>query len=215
MERFARILMLTLVSLTVATPAVADAVVVDGSEIQAKNTDGTPTASVTVFNVSDAQVSLEREAMSPPNCVTDVQPSILPRGRSSEVTVTLKPSCVTEPLLLDLDGSGQIPAIIVKPAAARHDWGSTRTGLEAGFFLAIVSLLAGWLALREASTRATSPKAKMSRDAAYTMVQRIVNTRFSSLGTHPAPSWKPRVPSKLGDHGLTWRFAWGHAVWGV
>ncbi|MEO5609918.1 MAG: hypothetical protein ABIQ61_00450 [Ornithinibacter sp.] len=190
----------------------ADDLVVDGTTVTATSTDGKTTAEVAVINVGAAAVNLPATSTTPSGCLVSISPTTVPARQSTAVTLTLQPGCPSDKsVVIDLDGAGTAPEVIVKPAeptAAASDWTPLWRGAWSGAALALVVALWGLMALKGVPSPNTTTRAEIvAAEANYSMVKKIVTARVEELKPPAALRWK-----ELDEVPLPQRYTWRSTV---
>lgn len=178
--------------LLVAPASAADGgLVLDDMSVTARHTDGATTADIHVLNVADATTTLPDGDLSPePDCTSRItsSPAILPRQRST-VTVLFDAACFplgqSRNRVIDLDGSGALPAVTVAAPAAAAPWSALIWGATAGLIAAGV---VGWWGVRAHRSVVAVWKGQAgARQASYLAVQQLIDARLRLR-------WKPDLP---------------------
>lgn len=158
-------------------------VAVDGTEVTAKTADGKTTADVVVINAGASSSTLVG-TVAPATCVVTPRRSTVAPNQSTKLTLTLEEGCPEDAaVIVDLDGSGPLPGVTVKPAEAKEsDWSTMVQGAWLGVVMALAVAIWGLGAF----WKAPAPGTPVERAATYEQVKAVVNARMAALEVSPS-----------------------------
>ena len=166
---------------------ITDASVVDTEPLTAVTANGVTTVVVrlTSTGATDQPIPATATVTGHSSCtpaLVGAHKQVLPAQGSTTVRVVFPEGCFKDSsLAVDLDGTGGLPAVEVKPPEKDEPpyWGAMWTGLWAGGFMFAVVFVAGIVGTVNA--RSALKKGEANRLERYKAVRSVVNARIAEL----------------------------------
>ena len=191
---------LLLVLLGFAAPAFADGLVVDGTSVDASESEGDFTAKISLINTGDEDVTLPEKVALTDSCMAKVSDRTIGGRRSGSVTLTFDEECFgdAESIEADLDGTDPLPGITIKKPDDEHDW--LPMGISAAVAL-VIAVIVGAVGVSMVEKVDAQRKARNDpdseeggkREAAFETLRDQVDLRVADL-PGSGLSWKTSLP---------------------